>query len=168
MSQVIAARYFRSAEYVHELRAMFERNSASPRPRSLSRALGTSILLALTLAVIIGILAMHSFSSATPHTTTAMTADSSTMTVGSPHEPFEVATAISGSDCIGCSEDMSMALMWCVFALLTASLLLAAPRLMTGWHREASRPLFFAASRQHHVGQPPKAPSLNVLCISRT
>ncbi|WP_341951971.1 DUF6153 family protein [Salinibacterium sp. TMP30] len=168
MSQVIAARYFRGAEHVRELRAMFERNSASPRPGSLNRALRTSILLILTVAVIIGILAMHSFASATPHTNTVMTADSATMSAGSHHEPLEVANAISGPDCLGCSEDMSMALMWCVFALLTASLLLAAPRLLTGWPRQATRLLSFAASPQRHVGQPPRAPSLNVLCISRT
>jgi hypothetical protein len=130
--------------------------------------LRTSILLAVTVAVIIGILAMHSFSSATPYTNTVMTADSRTISVGSHHEPLEVATAISGPDCIGCSDDMSMALMWCVFALLTASLLLAAPRQMTGWPRQASRLLCFAASPQHHVGQAPRGPSLNVLCISRT
>ncbi len=62
-----------------------------------------------------------------------------------------------------------MAAMLCILALLTAALMLLAPRLTGRWHRQLWLLLHrsFSASTQYvKVSLPP--PSLNFLCISRT
>lgn len=69
-------------------------------------------------------LAMHSVASPASHADRAMTTEHSTVIV----EPNQAAD-VSLGDCAGCPKNMAMTVMWCVLALLTATLvLLLAPR----------------------------------------
>lgn len=126
-----------------------------------------TVLVVLAVALIAGILAMHSFASPASHSDMGMPTESSTAAVGSPHDTAGVFAA-SSPDCVGCGEDASMTIMWCVLALLTATLLLVASKLAKGWVGVAWRHLLTARPILTVVGFVPLPPSLTVLCISRT
>lgn len=82
------------------------------------------VLVALAAAISIGMLAMHSAASPVSDADRAMTTEHSTVIV----EPNQAAD-VSLGDCAGCPKNMAMTVMWCVLALLTATLvLLLAPR----------------------------------------
>lgn len=136
-------------------------------PGLANTALGAAVLVVLAVAVIIGILAMHSFASPASHSETGMSATSSTSTAASHHETTG-AFAASSPDCVGCGEDASMAVMWCVLALLTMTLLLVAPKLVKEWAAVALRKPSIARAILKSFGPIARPLSLTVLCISRT
>jgi hypothetical protein len=136
-------------------------------PSLISAVWKATVLVVLAVAVIIGILAMHSFTSPASHSDMGMPADSSTASVA-PHHAEEGVFAAASPDCLGCGEETSMALMWCVFALLAVTLLMTAPKLVKGWVGVASRQFSITTSELRSVGLIPRPPSLTVLCISRT
>lgn len=128
----------------------------------------------LVTAVIIGLLAMHTLNL---HGTAAADAPATMSMSGAVDQPaahhataemHAPAGSTSGSDmsCAGCTTDdhAGMAMM-CVLALLLALLLLVPPRVLHGWTRSLLRPsLVEDLTAQIR----PRAPSLHVLCISRT
>lgn len=127
----------------------------------------TTAVVVLAVAVIVGILAMHSFASPASHSDIGMSASSSAASVVSHHTEEGVSVAAS-PDCVGCGEETSMALMWCVFVLLAATLLMTAPKLVRGWVGIAPPQFSITLSQLKSFGLNPRAPSLTVLCISRT
>jgi len=156
-----------SADRVHP------RIDAAPARRadsSLSRPLRAWQLVTmacLALAVITGIVAMHSLVSPTSHSDLAMSATMSTGNSAADHSA-QIAAAVTSPDCVGCGDDASMALMWCVLALLTAALLLAAPKLVRGWGQYVEQRLIAAAPFPQWARVLPRRPDLTILCISRT
>lgn len=139
----------------------------SARFNLLSPVWRATIQVTLTLAVIVGILAMHLFASPSPHAGSVTAGNSSTTSVAS-HHAVDVAAIGSDSDCVDCGDEASMTLMWCVLALLTVTLLLTAPKSTNGRSRQSSRLFSFSRLRPRFLGLVPRPPSLNVLCISRT
>lgn len=148
---------------------------------------GTLVVrVALAIAIIVGVLAMHSFLSPAPQANTTMASGISEVTVlpqkgaqpetsAALHHVVAVsAVVVSGAaafatDCAGCAGDMSLAAMLCVLALLTVALMLFAPRLVENGHRPlwlALHRLCSSAARYLAVVLPP--PSLKALGISRT
>lgn len=121
------------------------------------------ILIILTTAIIFGMLAMHSFASPSSHSGMPINAEHSMVSAES-----EQSAATPASDCAGCTDDMSMSTMGCVLALLTATLLLIAPRSIKLWRRRVRRLLPPSESHHRFIWLIPRPPSLNVLCISRT
>ncbi|MFS0731907.1 DUF6153 family protein [Microbacterium sp. 1P10UB] len=136
--------------------------------RSMARTL--LLLIALTGAVIIGLLAMHSLNTHTAaetghHATmaTMATTDPSGMSTDS----HAGATAAVDDGCPDCGSDhSSMFAMACVLALLATVLLLARPTAVRQWLARFPRPGPPAISPPGIPGLRP--PSLTVLCISRT
>jgi len=130
------------------------------------RGLGHSVLLliAVTAAIIVGLLAMHSLNS---HTETAAPATAAvhehgTATPGAAdHGTTQPAT---DGDCADCGGHTSMLAMACVLALLIVSLLLFLPRVGITWGAALrAGPALIA-----RAAVLPRPPSLLVLCISRT
>ncbi|WP_246533386.1 DUF6153 family protein [Microbacterium flavescens] len=131
------------------------------------RGLGHSVLLliAVTAAIIVGLLAMHSLNS---HTETAAPATAAAMhehgtaSVGvTDHGTTQPAT---DGDCADCGGHASMLAMACVLALLIVSLLLFLPRVGITWGAALrAGPALIA-----RAAVLPRPPSLLVLCISRT
>lgn len=137
-------------------------------PRTLTRTL--LLLVAVTAAIIVGLLAMHSFNThATGHGKTAPVVGVAANADSSHDVPAAAAVEapVDHSDCADCVGDHAMAWTACVLALLLSVIVL-------GWLRarwraplcesvaHMVRALWPAAARFH----PP--PSLTVLCISRT
>ncbi|CAN7547250.1 MULTISPECIES: DUF6153 family protein [Microbacterium] len=125
--------------------------------------LGRSVLLliALTAALIIGLLAMHAMSSVTSHTTPAVTAVSMhemDTAHGDAIQPVE-------EGCADCGGHEAMLAMACVLALLVVSVLFLLPRTGLTWVAPLRRagPLMVAGR-----GALSRPPSLLVLCVSRT
>ncbi|MGV8913380.1 MAG: hypothetical protein ACOH14_12275 [Rhodoglobus sp.] len=157
-----------SAHRVHR------RVDAAPRPHagsSLSRLVQAAwrliAMASLALALITGIVAMHSLVSPTSHSDMAMSAAMSTGTSAAEHSTM-IASVVSSPDCVGCGDDASMVLMWCVLALLTVSLLLAAPKLVRGWSQYIEQRLMVAVPIPQRVRVVPRCPDLTILCISCT
>ena len=127
----------------------------------------------LVAAVVTGLLAMHTLNlHGTPvaHAPAAMSvsatdADEAHHLAAGTHESGGTASDLGGTctDCGG-GAHLSMA-MACVLALLLVLLLLVPPRLLPGWMHLAPRPLFVARSIDRRLS---RAPSLHILCISRT
>lgn len=127
----------------------------------------------LVAAVVAGLLAMHTLNlHGTPaaHAPAAMSvsaagADEAHHLAAGTHESGGTASDLGGActDCGG-GAHLSMA-MACVLALLLVLLLLVPPRLLPGWMHLAPRPLFVAGFIDKRLS---RAPSLHVLCISRT
>ncbi|MGV8858286.1 DUF6153 family protein [Rhodoglobus sp.] len=138
---------------------------------SFSRLLGETwrfvAMACLALALITGIVAMHSLVSPSSHSESAMAA---TMSMGSAtvEEATLITSTLTAVDCSGCGDDASMVLMWCVLALLTVSLLFAAPRLVPGWGQYVEQRLIPAARFTWRARTAPPRPDLDSLCISRT
>lgn len=140
-------------------------------PRTLTRTL--LLLVVVTAAIIVGLLAMHSLNT---HATTtghasAATATSVTTDASSHHDAPTAANpagaAADTSACADCGDDHAMAWMACVLALLVSVILLA--RLRIGWRTPARDDVLRAVQARWpasaHTVLPP---SLTVLCISRT
>lgn len=134
--------------------------------RSMARTL--LLLLALTGAVILGLLAMHSLNT---HGLGSHTEDSTIMLAAAAEPAHEgghhSAAGPGGPECADCGTgDTDTMAMACVLALLVGALLPACPRHPLGWRVAPSR------CPVHAVGQvirvEPGPPSLDVLCISRT
>lgn len=121
----------------------------------------------LTLTLIAGIVAMHSLVSSTSHSDMAM---SSTMAMGSSavDQSTSNGSALSSVDCAGCGVEASTIVMWCVLALLTVSLLLAAPTLIRGWGQRRELRWIPDALFTGWARTAPPRPDLTTLCISRT
>lgn len=143
-------------------------------PRTLTRTVLT--VLTVAVAIIAGLLAMHSFNS---HATTAGHHDTVAVSTqaNAPDHHHDASTAsqmptptapAADAGCATCGGGDSMAWMACVLALLVATILLARIRLGLRHMTVAS---LLSARTAHppvraHTLPPP--PSLTVLCISRT
>lgn len=142
------------------------------RLRPGSRGLGRSLLLliAVTAAIIAGLLAMHSLNS---HTEPAAPA---TAIAGHEHGAAvdeHVAAAVTGpgtvqpvtdGECADCGGHAGMLAMACVLALLLVALLILVPRGGVSWGVALrAGPALISRAALH-----PRPPSLLVLCISRT
>ncbi|MBH0082206.1 DUF6153 family protein [Salinibacterium sp. SWN167] len=124
----------------------------------------------LALALITGIVAMHSLVSSGSHSEMTMAA---TMSMGdgaaTEAAPAGAAlAALAALDCSGCGGEASMVLMWCVLALLTVALLLAAPAVIRGWGRFLSQRSLLAVLVARWARAVAPRPNLATLCISRT
>lgn len=131
--------------------------------RSMARSL--LLLIALTGAVIVGLLAMRSFNA---HATaeaghaTSMAAEMTDSSAGDSH-----ATTAAAEACADCGTgNSSMLAMACVLALLATVLLLARPRGDHQWLTALPRPGLPAVAPLR--APRPRPPSLTALCISRT
>lgn len=128
----------------------------------------------LVTAVIIGLLAMHTLNLHGTAAADAPATMSMSAAVDQPTAPHSTAemhaqgspTSSSDTSCAGCATDdhAGMAMM-CVLALLLALLLLVPPRVLHGWTRSLLRP---SLDEDLTAQVRPRAPSLHVLCISRT
>ncbi|WP_010204368.1 DUF6153 family protein [Salinibacterium sp. PAMC 21357] len=143
------------------------RRADSVVPRLLRVAWQLVAMACLALALITGIVAMHSLVSPTSHSDMGMSAAMSTGSSTAEHSTM-IASVVSSPDCVGCGDDASMVLMWCVLALLTVSLLLAAPRLVRGWGQYVEQRLMVAVPFPRWARVVPPRPNLITLCISRT
>ncbi|MET0886568.1 MAG: DUF6153 family protein [Mycetocola sp.] len=125
--------------------------------------LGRSVLLLIgvTAAIIVGLLAMHSLNSHTGHTEPTVVVSVHDM-AATDHGTTQPAT---GDDCADCGGHTSMLAMTCVLALLVVSLLMLLPRRGITW---TAAPRRAGPSLLTWVATLSKPPSLLVLCISRT
>ena len=133
-----------------------------PGPRGLGHSL--LLLIAVTGAIIIGLLAMHSLNS---HTETAAPATAAAMlehgTAGPGSADHGTTQPATDGDCADCGGHASMLAMACVLALLIVSLLFL-PRVGIAWGAALrADPALIA-----RAAVLPRPPSLLVLCISRT
>jgi hypothetical protein len=140
-------------------------------PRTLTRSL--LLLVAVTAAIIVGLLAMHSLNTHVTATGHAGSASLAAVAVdaGSQHDaPASAASAGASADHVGCAkcgDDHAMAWMACVLALLVSVIVFALVR--TGWRTPALDSAVRAARARWHASVPvARPPSLAVLCISRT
>ncbi len=128
-------------------------------PGGLRRSL--LLLIAVTAAIIVGLLAMHSLNSHAAHAEPTAVVSVHDMN----HTDHGTTQPATGDDCADCGGHTSMLAMTCVLALLVVSLLLLLPRRGFTWiaaPRRADR------SALTWVTTLSKPPSLLVLCISRT
>lgn len=139
-------------------------------PRTLTRTL--LLLIAVSAAIIVGLLAMHSLNT---HATTTGHGNTASVVgvaadVDSGHDvpaAAAVEAPVDHSDCADCVGDHAMAWMACVLALLLSVIVL-------GWLRARWRtPLRETVAHMVRARWPAAArfhppPSLTVLCISRT
>lgn len=145
---------------------------------SAGRSMVRSVLLVVTVtaAVLVGLLAMHAFNSHTgPETGPSTSLSAAAVTdaglfaagtgaVGDHHTAHAAADEPCG-DC-GAGGHSDMLTMACVLALLATALLLTRPRSPSRWLSVLPRPtLLNARSSRRPVSRPP---SLTVLCVSRT
>ena len=138
------------------------------------RAFFRCVLLAglLVAAVIVGLLAMHTLNlHGTPAAHAPAITVSATGTEGAHHSAGGVhesggSAGDLGSACTDCGsgDHLGMA-MACVLALLLILLILVPPRLLRGWTRTLPRSSLVARFTDRMLS---RAPSLHVLCISRT
>ena len=119
------------------------------------------LLIGLTAALIVGLLAMHALSSATSHTTPAVTSVSM-HEMGAAHGD---ATQPVEDGCADCGGHEAMLAMVCVLALLVVSLLFLLPRTGLTWGAALRRAGPVMLSGRLALSRPP---SLLILCISRT
>lgn len=127
----------------------------------------------LVAAILVGLLAMHTLNlHGTPaaHAPAAISASASDA-VGAHHvaagTPESSGTASDlGPACADCGGGAHLGMaMACVLALLLVLLVLVPPRLLPGWMHTAPRPLLTERFVDRLLS---RAPSLHVLCISRT
>lgn len=129
------------------------------------------MVIAVTGAVIVGLLAMHSLNTHTTASghgdTVAVAGEVSTHHDASPLSAQLNTTAAHDDGCGDCGDDHAMAWMACVLALLVSVLVLARHRI--GWRIIGRNDLLRAVQARwpapRHVVSPL---SLTVLCISRT
>ncbi len=126
------------------------------------------MLVAITVAVIAGLLAMHSLNT---HPTTTGHSSAVAVTTADHHDA-PAAASVGSSDashegCADCAGDHAMAWMVCVLALLVATLLLW--RSFARWRTPGTNLLIrMPVARGPTSSLLPLPPSLTVLCISRT
>lgn len=133
-----------------------------PGPRGLGNPV--LLLIAVTAAIIVGLLAMHSLNS---HTETAAPATAAIHEHGAITPDVAdhgTAQPTADGECADCGGHASMLVMACVLALLIVALLLFLPRVGITWGA-ALRAGPTLTARATHL---PRPPSLLVLCISRT
>ena len=118
------------------------------------------LLIALTAALIVGLLAMHSLSTPTAHAEPAATASVHETGAGHSHDapPLD-------DGCLDCGGHEAMLAMACVLALLAVAVLFLLPYAGVAWSAVLGRagPLLVASRTAQS-----RPPSLLVLCISRT
>ncbi|OZD55605.1 hypothetical protein CH252_07055 [Rhodococcus sp. 06-1477-1B] len=137
-------------------------------PRTLTRTV--LLLVAVTAAIIAGLLAMHSFNTHTTITGHAP-AVSVAADVGAGLDASAAAALAEGpadhSGCADCGDDHAMAWMACVLALLVSVIVLA--RLRARWRiRVGESAVQAVRARWPASAHSVAPPSLTVLCISRT
>jgi hypothetical protein len=135
-----------------------------PGPRGLGHSL--LLLIAVTTAIIVGLLAMHSLNSHAETSTPASSAIHEHGTAGAAVAVADHGTPQPSTDgeCADCGGDASMLAMTCVLAVLFVALLLFLPRVDHTWGAALrAGPTLIAPSTAL-----PRPPSLLVLCISRT
>ena len=127
-------------------------------PSGLGRAV--LLLIALTTALIVGLLAMHALNTPTTHAEPAAAVAVHDTSAAHGHD-----APPADDGCPDCGGHEAMLAMACVLALLVVSLLLLLPRAGVGWGVAFGRagPLFIAGRAA--LSRPP---SLLVLCVSRT
>ncbi|WP_226532969.1 DUF6153 family protein [Microbacterium paraoxydans] len=138
---------------------------------SVFRGLLSAVL--LVAALIVGLLGMHTLNlhgtaAADSPAAVATSADESASAHHGAVEahPSGTPTGSAETSCAGCgTDDHSGMAMMCVLALLLALVLLFAPGVLRGWTQPLLRSPLLAFSRARVL---PRAPSLHVLCISRT
>lgn len=141
-------------------------------PRTLTRAVLAA--LAISLGIIAGLLAMHSFNS---HATTASHHGTVAVSAQSPaaeHHLDAASAALPPSapataeGCATCGGGDPMTWMACVLALLVATILFG--RVGLGWRHTPLTAIPATTTPQWHARAHdlPPPPSLTVLCISRT
>jgi len=119
------------------------------------------LLIGVTAAIIVGLLAMHSLNSHTPHAEPA--AAVSVHEMGTPgHGDAQTWTE---DNCVDCGSHSNMLAMTCVLALLVVTLLLLLPRHGSTWMAVLRPPGPFGLTPVTSLSRPP---SLLTLCISRT
>lgn len=126
------------------------------------------MLVAITVAVIAGLLAMHSLNT---HPTTTGHSSAVAVTTADHHDAPTAVTAASSNasheGCTDCAGDHAMAWMVCVLALLVATVLLW--RSFAQWRTPGTNLLIrMPLARGPTSLVLPLPPSLTVLCISRT
>ena len=129
-----------------------------PGPRGLGQTV--LLLIAVTAAIILGLLAMHSLNSHTE--STAPTAAVAMHDAGT--ADHGTTQPVSHGECADCGGHPSMLAMTCVLVLLGLSLLILLPRLGITW----GAALRAGPVRSIRAATFSRPPSLLVLCISRT
>lgn len=127
-------------------------------PYGLSRSV--LLLIALTAALIVGLLAMHALATPAAHAEPAAAAVSVEASAAHGHD-----APTTDDGCPDCGEHEAMLAMACVLALLVVSLLLLLPRASVTWVVPFGRAGPPAVAGRVALSRPP---SLLVLCISRT
>ncbi len=124
--------------------------------------LGRSVLLliALTAALIIGLLAMHALSASTAHAEPAAAVSVQEASAAHGHD-----APPADDGCPDCGGHEAMLVMACVLALLVVSLLFLLPRAGISWGVVFGRAGPLMVAGRAALSRPP---SLLVLCISRT
>ncbi|HIE60936.1 MAG TPA: hypothetical protein EYQ02_04495 [Microbacterium sp.] len=132
--------------------------------RSMARTL--LLLVAVTGAIIVGLLAMHSLNTHTATDTSHQTTATASATTGA--GDHHAGTTATDEPCADCGNGHStMLAMACVLALLVTVLLLVRPGAAMRWLSILPRPRPSVASALF-TGPALRPPSLTVLCISRT
>ena len=132
--------------------------------RSMARTL--LLLVAVTGAIIVGLLAMHSLNTHTATDTSHQTTATASATTGA--GDHHAGTTATDEPCADCGNGHStMLAMACVLALLVTVLLLVRPGAAMRWLSILPRPRSSVASALF-TGPALRPPSLTVLCISRT
>ena len=133
-------------------------------PRTLTRTV--LLLVALTAAVIVGLLAMHALNSHTTAPAHPLTATAAEHDGHPAHTHHAESAPAADVGCLDCGEHNTMMAMICVLALLVSVLVLARPTHAGDGGIRLSRISLPTLPVPGDAG--PRPPSLNVLCISRT
>lgn len=132
--------------------------------RSMARTL--LLLIAVTGAVVVGLLAMHSLNTHTAAADTGHHATTTGTVAGADAGDHHTDDAATGESCADCGTGHSdMLTMACVLALLATVLILASPHNAQRWLSILPRPQPLGVAPPNAPGLPP--PSLTTLCISR-
>lgn len=149
--------------------------TAATRSRKGSQGFLRRVMLGglLVAAVVLGLLAMHTLNlhgTAAAHAPAAISVATSDAE-GAHHDALGAhessgTASDPGGTCTDCGGGTHLGMaMACVLALLLVLLILVPPRLLPGWMHIALRPLLVARFIDWLLS---RAPSLHVLCISRT
>lgn len=132
-----------------------------PGPRGLGHSL--LLLIAVTAAIIVGLLAMHALNGHTETASAATVVMHEHGTVNPDVLDHGTAQPTTDGECADCGH-VSMLAMGCALVLLIVALLILMPRVDIPW-AAARRVLPGPIAHTSHLTRPP---SLLVLCISRT
>lgn len=125
------------------------------------------LLIAVAAAIIVGLLAMHSFNNHTgPGEPTGQMHHANSAALHNDAAASDgAAQPIADGGCSGCGDHTSMIVMTCILAVLAVALLVLRPRRGLVWGAALLRADPVPAA---HIAAPTRPPSLIVLCISRT